>query len=343
MKIKVGDKVKFLNEVGGGIVTDIIDNQTVKVLNDTGFEIPILTEELMPDYSDIKFQSTTEKTEVQSKINPLEEEPIYTDTEEVNIYLAFVPENQNKLIDSDSDVYLINDSNYFLYYNYAFKGSKKYKGITGTLEPNVKEKIHSLEINMLPDNTELILQVIFFDKKEFDILKPIHKEINFRTVKFFKQGTYKENDFFDEFALILPVYESNLMQQVTENLKNKDLKKIINQKEDQNNKLNKPKEFIKKEPKLIKEVDLHIHELIDDETGMSDFGKLQFQLDVFHKEMASAIKEGYKRIVFIHGVGTGSLKLKIRNELQHKYKQYQFQDASFKEYGYGATMVLLRR
>ena len=119
--------------------------------------------------------------------------------------------------------------------------------------------------------------------------------------------------------------------------------KIINQKEDQNNKLNKPKEFIKKEPKLIKEVDLHIHELIDDETGMSDFGKLQFQLDVFHKEMASAIKEGYKRIVFIHGVGTGSLKLKIRNELQHKYKQYQFQDASFKEYGYGATMVLLRR
>ncbi|RLD47787.1 MAG: hypothetical protein DRI94_13495 [Bacteroidetes bacterium] len=343
MKIKVGDKVKFLNEVGGGIVTDIIDNQTVKVLNDTGFEIPILTEELMPDYSDIKFQSTTEKTEVQSKINPLEEEPIYTDTEEVNIYLAFVPENQNKLIDSDSDVYLINDSNYFLYYNYAFKGSKKYKGITGTLEPNVKEKIHSLEINMLPDNTEIILQVIFFDKKEFDILKPIHKEINFRTVKFFKQGTYKENDFFDEFALILPVYESNLMQQVTENLKNKDLKKIINQKEDQNNKLNKPKEFIKKEPKLIKEVDLHIHELIDDETGMSDFGKLQFQLDVFHKEMASAIKEGYKRIVFIHGVGTGSLKLKIRNELQHKYKQYQFQDASFKEYGYGATMVLLRR
>ena len=343
MKIKVGDKVKFLNEVGGGIVTDIIDNQTVKVLNDTGFEIPVLTEELMPDYSDNKFQSITENAKVESKINPLEEEPVYTDTEEVNIYLAFVPENQNKLIDSDSDVYLINDSNYFLYYNYAFKGSKKYKGITGTLEPNVKEKIHSLEINMLPDNTELILQVIFFDKKEFDILKPIHKEFNFRTVKFFKQGTYKENDFFDEFALILPVYESNLMQQVTENLKDKDLKKIINQKEDQNNNLNKPKEFKKKEPKLIKEVDLHIHELIDDETGMSDFGKLQFQLDVFHKEMASAIKEGYKRIVFIHGVGTGSLKLKIRNELQHKYKQFQFQDASFKEYGYGATMVLLRR
>lgn len=343
MKIKAGDKVKFLNEVGGGVVTDIIDNQTVKVLNDTGFEIPVLIEELMPDYSNIEYKSTGNSTETEIKKDIFEEEPIYTDTDEVNIYLAFVPKNQSKLTDSDSNVYLINDSNCFIFYNYAFKGLKKYKGITGTLEPNVKEKIHLSETNMLPDNTEIVLQVIFFDKKEFDIIKPIHKEINFRTVKLFKQGTYKENDFFDELAFIIPVYESNLMQQVTDDLKNKNINKIISQKEDQNEKLNKPKEFKKKEPKLIKEVDLHIHELLDDDTGMSDFGKLQYQLDVFHKEMASAIKEGYKRIVFIHGVGTGSLKLKIRNELQHKYKQFQFQDASFKEYGYGATMVLLRR
>jgi len=343
MKIKVGDKVKFLNDTGGGVVTDLIDSQTVKVLNDTGFEIPVLIEELMPDYSSSEYQTTTAKNEIEAEKNTFEEEPVYTDRDEVNVYLAFVPENQNHPADSDSSVYLINDSNYFLYYNYAFKAIKKYKGITGILEPNLKEKIHISEINMLPDNTEIIIQLLFFDKKEFDIIKPVHKEINFRTVKLFKQGTYKENDFFDEPALVLPVYESNFMQQVAEDLKNKDLNKIINQKEIVNKKLNKPKEFKKKEPKLIKEVDLHIHELLDDETGMSDYGKLQYQLDVFHKEMASAIKEGYKRIVFIHGVGTGSLKLKIRSELQHKYKQYQFQDASFKEYGYGATMVLLRR
>ena len=343
MKIKTGDKVKFLNEIGGGIVTDIIDNQTVKVLNDTGFEIPVLIEELMPDYSNIEYQSEIETKKAEADRNIFEEEPVYIDTDEVNVYLAFVPVNQSKITDSDSDVYLINDSNYFLYYNYAVKGTKKYKGITGTLEPNVKEKIHYSEINMLPNTAEIILQVIFFDKKEFDIIKPVHKEFNFKTAKLFRQGTYKENDFFDKLAFILPVYESNLMQQVTDNLKNKNLNQIINQKEIQNTKLNKPKEFKKKEAKLLKEVDLHIHELIDDDTGMSDHGKLQFQLDVFRKEMASAIKEGYKRIVFIHGVGSGSLKLKIRSELQHKYKQFQFQDASFKEYGFGATMVLLRR
>ncbi len=341
MKIKKGDKVKFLNEVGGGVVTEIIDNQTVKVLNDTGFEIPVLTEELMPDYSQNTYSSVPEENKEKEK--NVEEEPVYTNTDEVNIYLAFVPENQQKLNDSDSEIYLINDSNYFLYYNYVVKGTKKYKGINGILEPNFKQRINTLEVNMLPDNTEIIIQVLFFDKKEFDVLKPVHKEINFRTAKLFRQGTYKVNDFFDEFAMILPVYESNLMQEAAENLKESDIKKVISEKEIKNKKLNKPKEFKKKGAKNIKEVDLHIHELIDDETGMSDYGKLQYQLDVFHKEMASAIKEGYKRIVFIHGVGTGSLKLKIRNELQHKYKQFQFQDASFKEYGFGATMVLLRR
>ncbi|NOZ34377.1 MAG: DUF2027 domain-containing protein [Chlorobi bacterium] len=343
MKIKAGDKVKFLNDVGGGIVTEIIDNQTVKVLNDTGFEIPVLIEELMPDYSQDTYKSVPSENIIKEEKHIFEEEPIYTNTDEVNVYLAFVPEKQDQLSNSNSEVYLINDSNYFLYYNYAVKGTKKYKGITGTLEPNVKEKIKTLEIDMLPDNTEIILQILFFDKKEFDIMKPVHKEFNFRSVKFFKQGSYTENDFFDEFAMILPVYESNLMGQAIDNLKDTDIEKIVSQKEIQNKKLNKPKEFKKKESKNIKEVDLHIHELIEDDMGMTDYDKLEYQLDVFNKEMQSAIKEGYKRIVFIHGVGSGSLKLKIRSELQHKYKKYQFQDASFKEYGYGATMVLLHK
>src|SRR5690606_10139436 len=38
--IKVGDKVKFLNDVGGGIVTGFLGKNTVKVENEDGFEVP---------------------------------------------------------------------------------------------------------------------------------------------------------------------------------------------------------------------------------------------------------------------------------------------------------------
>ncbi len=46
--------------------------------------------------------------------------------------------------------------------------------------------------------------------------------------------------------------------------------------------------------------------------------------------------------MFIHGKGEGVLRRAIINELTYKYKSYTYQDASFQEYGYGATMVTIR-
>lgn len=46
MKCKVGDKVRFLNEVGGGKVTRV-DKNTVYVLSDDGFETPVMRSEVI--------------------------------------------------------------------------------------------------------------------------------------------------------------------------------------------------------------------------------------------------------------------------------------------------------
>ena len=69
---------------------------------------------------------------------------------------------------------------------------------------------------------------------------------------------------------------------------------------------------------------------------------LEVQLGRFRNELETAIANGTRRIVFIHGIGNGTLKQELRKELSTKYKKYYFQDASFKEYGYGATMVILK-
>ena len=45
--IKVGDRVKFMNDVGGGIVTKVISKSLVHVENDDGFEIPTLVADLV--------------------------------------------------------------------------------------------------------------------------------------------------------------------------------------------------------------------------------------------------------------------------------------------------------
>jgi dsDNA-specific endonuclease/ATPase MutS2 len=51
-------------------------------------------------------------------------------------------------------------------------------------------------------------------------------------------------------------------------------------------------------------------------------------------------KKGVK-IVFIHGKGDGVLRSALVKELQAKYKTCRYQDASFREYGFGATMVTI--
>ena len=89
------------------------------------------------------------------------------------------------------------------------------------------------------------------------------------------------------------------------------------------------------------EVDLHIYEIIDDTTGLTGSEILTIQLNHFQKELEHALAHGVKRIVFIHGKGKGSLKQAILNKLQKEYPHLSYQDASFKEYGFGATMILL--
>ena len=56
--------------------------------------------------------------------------------------------------------------------------------------------------------------------------------------------------------------------------------------------------------------------------------------------------EAYKnkreqKIVFIHGKGDGVLRKAVIDELKRKYSNCRYQDASFQEYGFGATMVTI--
>ena len=97
-----------------------------------------------------------------------------------------------------------------------------------------------------------------------------------------------------------------------------------------------------KPPKLFNdeawEVDLHLHELIDSYQQKSDHEKLMFQLNYFRKCLDAAIAHRIKKIIFIHGVGKGTLKQEILHAL-NDYERVRHYDAPFKKYGYGALAI----
>ena len=89
-------------------------------------------------------------------------------------------------------------------------------------------------------------------------------------------------------------------------------------------------------------VDLHIAELVDSTRGLSNADMLNLQVDEFSRVMDENRKNKGQKIVFIHGKGEGVLRNAIMKELNHRYKGNDVQDASFREYGYGATQVTIR-
>jgi dsDNA-specific endonuclease/ATPase MutS2 len=90
------------------------------------------------------------------------------------------------------------------------------------------------------------------------------------------------------------------------------------------------------------ELDLHIEQLTDSHRGLSNFEILSLQMKKFKQFLDKAKANHINKIVVIHGVGEGVLKSEIRLFLHGSPNQYEFFDASYIEYGKGATEVRIR-
>ena len=88
------------------------------------------------------------------------------------------------------------------------------------------------------------------------------------------------------------------------------------------------------------EVDLHIHHLVDNQKGMTNYEMLNLQLDTARNRLEFAIKKRIQKVVFIHGVGEGVLRMELET-LFSRYEQVKFYDADFRKYGAGATEVYI--
>lgn len=88
------------------------------------------------------------------------------------------------------------------------------------------------------------------------------------------------------------------------------------------------------------EVDLHIHQLVKSSRNLSNHEMLNLQLDTARHKLEFAMKKRIQKIVFIHGVGEGVLKMELEY-LLGRYSNIKFYDADYQKYGLGATEVYI--
>jgi len=348
MEINIGDKVRYLDAVGGGVVTAFKGKDMVVILEDDGFETPVLKRQCVvietakaeqkPVRSNTPQQAPQAvKSETPKTVLPKMQET--REGESLSIFLAYLPNPDKHFTDSEFESYLINDSNYTLMFNYASCSGKTWKSrCTGVIEPNSKLFLDEFDKESIPELEKICVQCIAYKPDAYYSFKnTVSVEIRLDTVKFYKIHCFKENDYFDEDALIVPVVRKDIPEK-SMLISADDIARAMHEKEPERPRNSEP---LPKKKAEILEVDLHIGSLLDSTAGMSNADILNYQLDIFRKNIDENRSRKAFKIVFIHGKGDGVLRAAILNELCTKYKSCKWQDASFKEYGFGATMVTI--
>ena len=363
--MQIGDKVRFLFETAGGIVKGFQGKDIVLVEDENGFSIPMLIREcVVIDTNEYNFEKKTvapKKEEPKKPVKTTETalrdeeddfEPVVTyrpmerrEGEKLNVALAFVPVDIKQISTTIFEAYLVNDSNYYLSYLYASPtaGGMKLRA-QGIIEPNTKLFIEEFGREQLNELERVNLQFIAFKEEKNYMKKPaVDVELRIDTVKFYKLHTFNtDSPFFDEPALVYDIVRDDRpVRQVY--VEADDLKEALLQKKKEDSRpRHTPQPARKQKADNTVEVDLHIHELLDNTNGMTSGDMLNYQLDVFRKTMDEYRGKKNQRLVFIHGKGEGVLRNALLKELKSKYGSCLSQDASFREYGFGALLVIIK-
>ncbi len=345
--VKIGDRVRFLNAKGGGIVRSFMNKDTVYVEEDDGFETPVLVREcvIIQTAGDIS-SSLKDKSSGPDIVIDTDKPTMIRETkngDKLNIALVFLRDNSKTIDIKKADTYIVNDSNYWLMYTYmSLSDNGKWKlRHAGVAEPNMKYHMECISKEDLNELERVAIQYTAFKKdKDFDKKHAGDVEIRIDTTKFYKINCFVKNDYFDQDAIVYPVVKDDIFNDNIKILHSK-IENSLNPKTIDIVRPKKPVSQIREKNGLL-EIDLHIENLIETTAGMSNRAMLEYQLETVEKIIESNKTKLGLRIVFIHGKGEGVLRKELLKLLSHKYKKYPVQDASFREYGYGATMITIK-
>ena len=380
--MKIGDKVRFLSEVGGGRVSGFQGKDIVLVEDEDGFEIPTSVHDVVvveqDDYAMGKMISA--KMEAQQKAEEHAATELHQDSRSIksilndhdeqtdmhvdeydaadreitfrapvqereggnklSAYLAFVPVDIKEITHTRFETYIVNDSNYYIHYSYLVaEGNAWTLKSVGEVEPNTKLFIEEFGREVLNDMGRIGVQLTAYKKDKPFLLKPaIDVQFRIDPVKFYKLHVFEENEFFEQPSLLFTIVDND---EVARPLV-VDSKRLKEQ-------MYKDEKIIAHEGKKKRQkddgtlvIDLHADELLETTAGMNAADILHYQLYVFKKTRDENKKKKGQKIVFIHGKGEGVLRHALVHELNYRYKSCTYQDASFQEYGYGATLVTIK-
>ncbi len=206
-KMKIGDKVRFLSEVGGGRVSGVQGKNIVLVEDEDGFEIPMQVRDVIV-INDEEQQPRPAPVQIKREQEPKEEKPVTfkpkplerREGERLNLYLSFLPDDVKEISSTGFESYLVNDSNYFMQVSLmSAEGASWRLRFCGIIEPNSKLFVEAFDRSQVNDLERLCVQAIAWKQdKPFSLKPAITTELRLNLTKFYKLHIFRPNEFFKE-------------------------------------------------------------------------------------------------------------------------------------------------
>ncbi|MCR4583874.1 MAG: DUF2027 domain-containing protein [Prevotella sp.] len=235
--MKIGDKVRFLSEVGGGRVAGFQGKDIVLVEDADGFEVPMRKSDVVvigEENYDTKHVVEMKQASQKPASSPTAEEDKETEPadrpitfrkaveerkggERLSAFIAFVPIDPKALSHTRFEAYFVNDSNYYMRYVYMCGENNSWTlRATDEVEPNTKVFIEEFGLEDVGQLDHICIQLTAYKREKHFLLKPtISVQQRIQSQKFYKLHTFQENDFFEQPALLYPIVENDRPARVT--------------------------------------------------------------------------------------------------------------------------------
>ncbi len=317
--MNVGDKVRLLHSTEAGVIV-AIKGAVVEVEIEEGFSIPVSKSEIVlvaaEEAKRFGQPETTSKNPVAktSEIKSVK-----------GLFFALLPLNDQKFT-----LHFINNTDWDLPFAIHKAQSQDYFQTiaSGYLQAKSSQRLEELSLVQLEQWGTYTIQAIFAQKGLFRLQEPLLKKLKFRANQLKNMQE-------------VPILQKNgyLLQIDREEAEKLDAQKIQEQIWEKQNATQTTETQIQKP---APEVDLHIEVLLKEYKNLSNDEILNHQLAVFEKALDNAIATGMEEIVFIHGVGSGTLKYEIQKRIsKHPHIAY-YKDAQKSKFGYGATYLKIK-
>ena len=315
MQFKLGDFVRFVDEKREGYVTRIIDTQTLGVTDTDGFEIPVAISNLTSVHG---HQSNL------AKPDEFKDVAITVDDKfvEEGVYIAAV---ESQKASSVVHFIVINRTSYQLLLSLKTDLKGKYKGeFGGVVQAKGQTQVYSENLADLEIWPEFNFQLLFFTTAN---LKP--------KAPFVLNRKFRAKDFSISKSMIPELNKYGWLIRLDEPLPLIDAQKL------KESLFRGASEQIKVVKPLV-EIDLHIEKLRDDYQFLDQSEMVNIQLAYFQQMLDAAIVHQMPKIVFIHGVGNGTLRHHIHKVISKHPQVRTFMDAQKEKFGFGATEVVFK-